>query len=125
MSMSKHLTIGFYLYDLTYRGTNTALFNYAYYNQKLLKNTSIILLHKDDNIENKQKIVGTLEKTPENTIYCTINEMKKVYSLFKSNFNLIEFENEKSLDQLKLNAIYVIKHGREDVSKFKFNNEAK
>jgi hypothetical protein len=37
------LIISFFLYQFSYRGTETATFNYAYYNEKILGNKSIII----------------------------------------------------------------------------------
>lgn len=41
-------TVGFYSPHLCVRGTEVAMFDYAYYNQTILGNRSIILYHRDD-----------------------------------------------------------------------------
>lgn len=98
------MKVAFHRDNLSFRGTTTAVFDYAYYNQKLLNNDSIICYNKllltdhnnDENFSKKQEIVD----------------------LYKSNFDVIEYN---SVDELHIelnkrdcNNVYSLKAGFND-----------
>lgn len=93
------MNIGFYVESFTYRGTFTALFDYAYYNQTLLHNKSIII-YDDSSLSNSDFNSFVFDKC------------KKTFDCRKV----------KTVDELKdLDLIYCIKYGKKDVH-FKFIN---
>ena len=89
-------TIGFYEFSLGERGTTVAVFDYAYYNQTILGNKSIIIYNKD-------------EHDPSNS---------DVLEKFKKHFEVYGINTLKELDDvlLKHNAdiCYIIKSGHID-----------
>jgi len=89
------MNIGFWDNQLSERGTTTSLFDYAFYNQKLLGNKSYIFYCKN-NKENKEKII---EK-------------------FKKNFTIQGTNSFEEVDELLIKYgithIYIIKSGEKD-----------
>jgi hypothetical protein len=87
--------IVFYTPHLCLRGTTIANFDYAFYNQKILNNESIIFYDKNHKLNN----FGVLEK-------------------FKKNFKIIDIDNVSSLDYAlekeKIDFIYILKGGFKD-----------
>ncbi len=85
--------IGFYIECFTYRGTCTALFEYAFYNETILKNKSIIIF------DNSAKVHPDSDK--------------KVYDKFRQTFQDIRLIKDIN-DIEDLDAVYCIKYGKRD-----------
>jgi hypothetical protein len=87
--------IGFTAGHLSERGTSTALYDYAFYNQKLLGNHSIIFYEKNH---------------PEN--------FPEYIALFNSQFKCYEYEKFTEIDEIikieHIDAMYIIKYGKRD-----------
>ncbi len=88
------MKIGFYQPHLCLRGTTVAIFDYAFYNQSLLNNESVIFYDKNDH-RNNQTVINK-------------------FSIFK----LIPLESISQLDTAieneKLDAIYIVKGGKKN-----------
>lgn len=82
------MKIGFHDNSLNLRGTSVALFDYAYYNQTILGNESVIFYNRNDMNTN----VEVLEK-------------------FKRNFDVVSYDNFFEIDGYKLDSCYIIKSG--------------
>lgn len=99
------MKIAFYLNNLSFRGTTVATLDYAYYNEKILGNESIIIYPKrllkenlDENFAKRHDIV----------------------ELCKSKFKTIDYDNTdeiiSKLDELNCDHVYMLKAGlRDDV----------
>ena len=89
------MKIIFHENQLSYRGTSNALFDYAYFNQEILNNESIILYHKN----NKNNLNAAIER-------------------FRGDFEVIGYnqisELEKIVEQTKASLFYAIKAGKRD-----------
>jgi hypothetical protein len=87
--------VGFLDYSLTERGTSTALFDYAFYNEKILGNTSIILYpkNKNNNKDTVDKFVKTFDK---------VYEMDNIQNL------------DTYIENNKIEILYIIKFGKND-----------
>jgi hypothetical protein len=83
-------TIGFYLDHFTFRGTNSAVYDYAVYNKKLLGNESIIIFAEENKSGEKESILNQYRSENIVTIPAKTTELE---GLFKS---------------LKLSALYTI-----------------
>ena len=106
--------IGFYLFDFCYRGTNVALFDYAYYNQTILKNLSIIIFNDCAllNNDSSQKVLDKFLNT-----FCCVK--------FKTEKGLVKTLNSLTKQQggpLKFDYIYCLKYGKKDINILPFNN---
>ena len=81
--------------QLSYRGTSNALYDYAYFNQEILNNESIILHDRN----NKNNLDAAIER-------------------FKKEFEVISYnhisELERIVDQTKTSLFYAIKAGKRD-----------
>lgn len=88
------MKIGFYEPHLCLRGTTVAMFDYAYYNQTLLNNESIIFYEKNHKYNNST----TIEK----------------FSIFKCIPIDSIIDLEKKIVQNKCDSIYIIKGGWRD-----------
>lgn len=90
-------TIAFYIAHFDYRGTGDALYNYAHYNETILGNKSIIIVHD-----------------PEYTPWLSDNKIK---TKFVSRFHIIYFKNVVHLTlqmlEHKVDAIYYISSGED------------
>jgi hypothetical protein len=88
------MKIGFYQPHLCLRGTTVAIFDYAYYNQSILNNESVIFYDRNDH------------RNDQSTI-------KKF-----SNFKLVALDSIKELDanlvKQKIDSIYIVKGGKKD-----------
>lgn len=85
--------VGFLSNQISNRGTETALFSYAHYNETLLQNKSIILTKRIDNEE--------------------------AYVMFENRFGIVHFfKNNKDLDEIvekfNITHLYMIKSGEND-----------
>ena len=87
------IKIAFHTSAIDIRGTCTALFDYAHYNESILQNQSVILASKNDTKHDKIAI----EK-------------------FTKRFNVLFYENFDHLEELisDCNIIYFIKYGKND-----------
>lgn len=88
------MKIGFFSPHLCLRGTTVAMFDYAFYNQTILNNESIIFYEKN----NKHNDLSTIKK----------------FSIFKciALENISELDN--GLEQNKCDAVYITKGGWKD-----------
>lgn len=89
------MKIIFHENQLSYRGTSNAVYNYARFNEEILKNESVILYNKN----NKHNFDSAIER-------------------FKKRFKVIGYndpkELEKIVDQEKADLFYAIKAGKKD-----------
>jgi hypothetical protein len=92
------MKIGFYQPHLCLRGTTVAMFDYAFYNQKLLNNESVIFYDKNDH-RNNQTVINK-------------------FSIFKlvPLESILEFD--KAIESEKLDAIYIVKGGKKNDGRF-------
>ena len=90
-------TIAFHVENFTFRGTEVVNFDYAFYNQTICKNKSIIL-------------------SPKNKNY-NASEVEEVKNKFLSHFQVF-FYNDIDLEKIcidnKVDLFYVIKYGKQD-----------
>ena len=70
----KNLIIGFNSNQLSERGTEIALYDYAFYNQKILNNKSIIFYQKN-HPANNENVVKKFEKEFEVHGYSSFDEI--------------------------------------------------
>jgi hypothetical protein len=103
------MNIGFYENHLSIRGMSVALFDYAHYNETLLKNNSFIItkpirycVDLDENSEVHEKF-----KKRFNNNFIYINELTEI---------------QKIIDEKQIKILYVISHGRYIDSLGSFNN---
>jgi len=89
------MNIAFWDNQLCERGTTTSLFDYAYYNELLLKNKSFIFYEKN-NKNNKDDIIDKFESY---FIVHGVDEFKKIDYYIK---------------KYKITHLYIIKHGDDD-----------
>ena len=89
------MNIGFFIGEMNFRGVANSSFQYAYYNQILLKNKSIIFYNKEEKFHKKE-----------------------VISKFKKKFKVFGVNGFKEMDhfgqKLNLDYIYVQKGGEKD-----------
>ena len=83
-------TVAFYLFEMNLRGVANATFNYALYNEKLLKNKSIIIYVK--NKFNNVKIINKFKKSFK-TI--EIDKFKKINELLKKKKLIISYSKKE------------------------------
>ena len=91
----KSINIAFYSNQLSERGTEVAMYDYAYYNETLLDNKSIIIYSKNSG-----------------------NTNERVVKKFKHRFNVYSVENKIDLENIiiseKIDLLYMIKSGEND-----------
>ena len=96
-------TVAFHIDNLSFRGTTTAVRDYARYNQELLNNKSIIIL--DQNIKNSLQDENFLRK-------------QEVLEYYKDNFSVVEYSNktdfEHQLQKNNCDFVYFLKAGFND-----------
>ena len=92
---SKPVKIAFYSNHLGERGTEIAMYDYAYYNKKLLNNTSIII-YNGNNETNNAKV---------------IDKFKKEFDIFGISGNMKIDEIDRILEEQKCDIIYMIIRG--------------
>ena len=89
------MNIGFFIGEMNFRGVANSSYQYAYYNQILLKNRSIIFYNKEEKFHKKE-----------------------VISKFKKKFKVIGVNGFKEMDhygkKFDLNYIYIQKGGQRD-----------
>lgn len=90
------MKIGFHLENLTFRGTVTAVKDYAFYNQKILNNDSLFFYKKglldinnDENFSKKNEIFESFSKKYELYEYSDINDLEEKTK--KRNINYVYF----------------------------------
>jgi hypothetical protein len=102
------MNIGFFVRHFTERGTEVAIYDYAKYNEILLKNKSFIICFS----EQKQKQIN-------------FPTVRHSYNKFKSLFEIIEINDitEMSfiIQKYNLSFFYTLTHGCNDV--YQFNNK--
>lgn len=98
---TKKIVLAFYIESFTYRGTCTALFDYAYYNQKLLNNKSVIIYNDT-----------AIPKNPDEQL---------VYDKFLSEFECVLFKSYSQLAKYNIDMVYCIKYGKLD-NHFTYSN---
>jgi glycosyltransferase involved in cell wall biosynthesis len=90
------MKIAFHIYQFTFRGSEVATFDYAFYNQTLLHNTSIIVVPK---IQKLSPDKLALEK-------------------FNTHFPIFYYDDLNHLEEIckqeQINAMYIIKYGTND-----------
>jgi len=98
------MNVGFWDNQLGERGTTTALYDYAYYNEKILKNRSFVFYDKNCP-NNKQEIIEKFEK-----------------QFFVKGFDDF-LETEEYIKKYNITHIYIEKEGRYDnrISKIAIN----
>lgn len=92
---NKSLKIAFYSNHLGERGTEVALYDYAYYNKTLLNNISIIIYNKNNKLNNKK----------------TLNKFKKEFDLFEISSDINKEEIDTILVEQQCDIIYMIAPG--------------
>lgn len=96
-------TIAFHIDNLSFRGTTTAVRDYAKYNQTILGNKSIIIF--DENIKNSVQDENFLKK-------------KEILNYYKNNFDVVEYINksdfETKLQNNNCDYVYFLKAGFND-----------
>lgn len=89
------MKILFHENQLSYRGTTTSLFDYAWYNQEILGNESIVIYNKDNP-----------------------NNFKFAIDSFNRNFEVYSYSNVSEIDKVirktQSDLLYVINSGRKD-----------
>ena len=100
-------SVAFYLKDINVRGTTTAIFDYAKYNETLLNNKSIIIYNVNSLIECKD----------ENFI-----KRHDVVKMFKDNFETVAYTTNQQLSSELIKRdceyVYVLKGGAKDEDYF-------
>lgn len=91
------MKIGFFVKHFTFRGTETVLMQYAYYNQTILNNQSVIITTKQKHPFSLPEVEEQFKKVFKRIIYIdNIQEIKQLY------------------DNRIIDAIYFIKRGEKD-----------
>ena len=95
-------TIAFYQPHLDIQGTGVSYFDYAYYNEKILKNRSIMICDKDDHRSHPDAITKFKEKLE----VIEITPSENMYEL------------EKTLKNINADALYIQKCGKRDDGRY-------
>jgi len=102
--MSTPCKIAFHLSHFSIRGSEIAVYDYAHYNEEILRNKSFIAVHSD--FRNKRDYLG-------NSIHD-----EQIYKKFLSRFPIIEYTNKEDLSTLlkenKISILYNLKSGEND-----------
>ena len=102
------MNIGFFIRHFTERGTETATYDYARYNEELLGNKSYIICFT----EQKQKEIN-------------FPSTRVSYSKFKNRFEILEINDISEMKEIISNKclthFYTLTHGGEDI--YNFNNK--
>ena len=103
--MMKKKNVAFFVRHFTERETEVSTYNYAYYNEKILKNKSYIV-HFTEKGQNKYKLP----------------KMKDSYLKFASEFGTIEIndisEMKEVIENYKIDVFYTQTHGGKDIYEF-------
>ena len=101
------MLIGFYLNELNYRGVANSTFKYAYYNEKILKNRSVILYNKKNhrNINDVKKVFS------ESFITIGVNHFREIQQINKKfNFDYVYTQKGGEKDDWTLPNIKILVH---------------
>jgi glycosyltransferase involved in cell wall biosynthesis len=94
------LCIAFLENKLTLRGTTVALYDYADNNEKILKNKSVIITRKYEDVKDEQ------------------DANQNIYSKFTNRFPVIYYNTPEELDKIvayySIDILYIIKAGKKD-----------
>lgn len=101
------MKILFHENQLSYRGTTTSLFDYAWYNQEILGNQSIILYQKN-NLNNFQPAIDRFSKKFEVYSYTDINQIDNVVK--KTQSDLLYVINSGKKDNVISHDIKTVIH---------------
>lgn len=97
--------IAFHLDQFSFRGSEIAVYDYAYYNQLLLNGTSIILIK--NNFRSQISYTGEFKSHPD------------IEAKFKNHFLVYEYENEVDLNSYltkqKVDLVYFLKSGEKEL----------
>jgi len=115
-------TIAFHLNSMGERGTELSTFNYAFYNQKILKNKSIIIAKRKKIFNFFEKKYIDLAKTfnffNDNNIFIFNKRARSSYWNFAKNFKIFFYDTRDELDQIckknNVDFLYVQKFGTKD-----------
>lgn len=94
--MARSLKVAFHVNQFSFRGSEIASFDYAYYNVRLLNNISVIVANQNSiNLSNKD-----------------------VYKRFENEFEIILYKDIAELEGIckeeKIDCMYVLKYGTKD-----------
>lgn len=99
--MDNKITIGFLSNQLTLRGTEVAMWDYAYYNEEYLGNESIIITRDISKIDNPGRDL-----------------CQEAYDKFRDRFPVFYYENTDDIDNIvatnNITHLYIIKSGTWD-----------
>ncbi len=101
------MNLAFFLNELNFRGVTNSTFKYAYYNKKILKNSSYIF-YKKNNKNNKQEVLKRFEncfKTIGINNFLEIEDYQK-----KFNLDYIYFQKSGQKDNQISNKIKTLVH---------------
>lgn len=111
------MNIGFYSDQLCERGTSVALYDYAYYNVKLLNNKSYIFYKKNNEL-NKQDVIKKFEKVFKIHGLDNFDQIEEYISNYNIThlYNIKNGWNKKNLSKIAKNCIHCVfsceyKHG--------------
>lgn len=88
------MNIGFFVRHFTERGTEVAIYDYAKYNEEILKNKSVIICFTQ---EAQQRNYFPAQRTS--------------YEKFKNRFQIIEIPDIRDIAKLNLSYFYTLTHG--------------
>ena len=89
------MKIGFYITEMNYRGITNSVYNFADYNEKILKNKSFIFYNKLSN-ENKKSVIKTFIKRFKTYSVKNLKEIKEK----ENNLDYIYFQRAGHKDNL-------------------------
>jgi hypothetical protein len=89
------MKIGFYITEMNYRGITNSVYNFADYNEKILKNKSFIFYNKLSN-ENKKIVIKTFNKRFKTYSIKNLKEIKEK----ENNLDYIYFQRAGHKDNL-------------------------
>jgi hypothetical protein len=94
------MKVGFLSNRITNRGTEVALYDYADYNEILLKNTSIVITRD----------IKKIPYSPDNS--------QEMYDKFKARFSLFDYETTEDIDRIvveqNIQVLFIVKAGGYD-----------
>lgn len=103
-------TVCFYTPHLTVRGTEVAVFDYANYNEKILKNKSIIIHHKNDS----RNEIESIQKFKNRFDVISIDGFDYNEQNPRQNSTEVVQKLNKVIEEKQADAIYLIKGGWND-----------
>ena len=101
------MLVGFYLDEFNFRGVSNSTFDYAHYNEKILKNKSIIFYNK----KNFRNIKSVKKKFEKRFLILGVNEFKEIDKYKnKYEFDYIYTQKGGKKDSWKLNNFKLLVH---------------